>query len=290
MTELKNAILHLRLLFSIPLMVPFIMALAPHEGHSMLKGNWSLIGAMFFILHFFIYPASHGHNSYYDKDEGSIGGLVKPPRVSRTLLVLAVLLDLLGYLLSWKLVSIRFLTFGFIYSLISQLYSHPLFRLKKYPWISFFAVVFFQGAWITWAVRGELVDHFGINDYSLIALSSLGLAGPYPLSQIYQHSEDLKRGDQTLSLWLGEAGTWHWCRAFLGVTGIMSLAWIFLYQSLAYAGLFLILGLVHAIWMFQSHTYASQDDRYWNYHRVMSMNWSLALVGIVGWSAIAVRI
>ncbi len=42
---------------------------------------------------FFLYPASNAYNSYFDKDEKSIGGLKNPPPVRKELYYLALLFD-----------------------------------------------------------------------------------------------------------------------------------------------------------------------------------------------------
>ncbi len=60
--------------------------------------------------------------------------------------------------------------------------------------------------------------YIGINNFSIensvgvhvlipAALSSMMLWGNYPMTQVYQHEEDAKRGDYTLSLKLGIRGT-----------------------------------------------------------------------------------
>ncbi|NJK83733.1 MAG: ubiquinone biosynthesis protein UbiA, partial [Saprospiraceae bacterium] len=48
-------------------------------------------------------------------------------------------------------------------------------------------------------------------------LSSLMLLGSYPMTQIYQHEEDAKRGDTTLSLKLGILGTFHFTAITFGL-------------------------------------------------------------------------
>ncbi|MEJ7660328.1 MAG: UbiA family prenyltransferase [Hymenobacter sp.] len=51
-------------------------------GLSALRGPWSGARAagVFVVLHLLAYPASNGCNSYYDKDEDSIGGRKPRPR------------------------------------------------------------------------------------------------------------------------------------------------------------------------------------------------------------------
>ncbi|NJK83732.1 MAG: UbiA family prenyltransferase [Saprospiraceae bacterium] len=102
-------------------------------------------GTAFFLIHFFLYPASNAYNSYFDKDEKSIGGLKHPPKVSKELYTYALLFDFYAILgailfLNWQ-VGIMF----FIYGLASKAYSHPSIRLKKYPYISWLIAGFFQG-------------------------------------------------------------------------------------------------------------------------------------------------
>src|SRR5882672_6985578 len=56
---------------------------------------------VFIILHFLIYPASNGYNSYMDRDTESIGGIEHPPPPSRELYHLTIVMDLLAIGLSF---------------------------------------------------------------------------------------------------------------------------------------------------------------------------------------------
>ena len=51
------------------------------------------------------------------------------------------------------------------------------------------------------------------------ALSTLLIAAGYPLTQVYQHDEDARRGDMTLSRLLGLRGTF----AFSGAVALLTL-------------------------------------------------------------------
>lgn len=168
---------------------------------------WVLI-----ILHIFLYPASNGYNSYFDKDEKSIGGLRNPPPVKTGLYFLALLFDLIAIVLGFWKINGLFAIMLLIYGLISKAYSHPSVRLKKYPILGWFMAGSFQGFFTF------LMCYVGINNFSLenslninvlvsAVLTSLMLWGNYPMTQVYQHEEDAKRGDQTLSLKLGIRGT-----------------------------------------------------------------------------------
>jgi 4-hydroxybenzoate polyprenyltransferase len=205
-TNYKKALPLLRIPFSVYLMPVFWFGLSALRGP---MNGWRAVG-VFVVLHLLAYPASNGYNSYYDRDEGSIGGLKAPPKVSEELIHLVWLFDALAVLGAW-LLSPLFAGLVAVYLLISKAYSYQGIRLKKYPFLSTFVVVVFQGAFTF------LTTQVGIGASSaailestnlLLALvSSLFLCGSYPLTQVYQHQEDRQRGDQTLSLWLGLRGT-----------------------------------------------------------------------------------
>ena len=55
---------------------------------------------IFIILHLFLYPASQAYNSYYDNDCQSIGGIEKPPKITREVLLTSYLFDFLAISLS----------------------------------------------------------------------------------------------------------------------------------------------------------------------------------------------
>ncbi len=171
--------------------------------------GWGRAAAVFGILHLLVYPASNGYNSFYDKDEGSIGGLKAPPKVTPELLHLVWLFDILALgaslLLGWP-----FAVLVLVYLLVSKAYSYEGIRLKKYPLVSTVVVVVFQGAFtflMTQIGVGTTTSYLTEPTNLLLAfVSTLFLCGSYPLTQIYQHQEDAQRGDRTLSLRLGIRG------------------------------------------------------------------------------------
>ena len=202
----RSALIHLRLPFSIFLLPVFLFALSQVPEINVYK-----VWFAFLAWHFFVYPASNAYNSYFDKDEGSIALIEKPPPVDRSLYYFSFFLDTIAMLLA-SMVSIEFLIAVIIYGVISKLYSHTLTRLKRYPFISFFIVFIFQGAFIYWtsyaAVSG-LSLLYGWNTNFIVAglICSCLIGANYPLTQIYQHEEDSKRGDTTLSMKLGIQGS-----------------------------------------------------------------------------------
>lgn len=204
--KFSPSLIHLRWLFSFFLMPVFGLALAFSK-----EIDWQNTAIAFFALHLCIYPASNGYNSYYDKDEKEVALIKAPPPIDKQLLNASNFLDLIGWALAWW-VSPLFFIGVVIYSLISRAYSHPKVRLKKYPFISFLTIAIFQGAWIyalsDHAISGlELDWQYLIDHAEILLFCSLIIGAGYPLTQIYQHEEDAKRGDLTLSRVLGIRGT-----------------------------------------------------------------------------------
>lgn len=178
---------------------------------------------VFLALHLFLYPSSNGYNSYFDKDEESIGGLKHPPKVTSDLYWLShgflAIAIALGLMISWSFASMLM-----IYALVSMAYSHPSVRIKKFPWASWFIAGLFQG-YFTFATAYAGLSDLGwdvlLKPHVAIPglLTSLMLWGNYPLTQVYQHGEDSRRGDRTLSLLLGIKGTFVFSAILFSLTG-----------------------------------------------------------------------
>src|SRR5688572_5152859 len=124
---LKSTVQLLRFPFSLFLMPVYLFALS--QVPSIDPFNSVLV---FIILHFFVYPASNGFNSYMDRDTGPIGGIENPLPATRQLLVIATIMDLIAIFLSMFISW--FFTIGLsIYILASRAYSARSIRIKKYP-------------------------------------------------------------------------------------------------------------------------------------------------------------
>ena len=171
--------------------------------------GWDALLA-FLSLHLFAYPASNAFNSYYDKDEESIGGLEAPPPVEPELLWSSLVLDAIALVLAY-LVNWEFALALLIYGLVSKAYSHPAVRLKKRPFIGWLTVGAFQGAFTCFMAYAAVQDMSWLELpawlWAPALLSSILLLGSYPMTQIYQHGEDRRRGDITISILLGIKGT-----------------------------------------------------------------------------------
>ena len=206
-TNWKNAWTLMRIPFSLFLMPVFWLSLAvlPQEDWS---GSSTVL--VFFVLHFLLYPASNGYNSLIDKDEGPVGGLEAPPKTNIQLQILVIVFDLLAIIISF----VHGIIFGYfvaIYWIVSKAYSNPQIRLKKFPMLSWLVVALFQGGWtvlMVWSgVLSELPDFEKFSTWIWPLAATILLSGSYPMTQIYQHDEDTRRGDHTISSKLGIRGT-----------------------------------------------------------------------------------
>jgi 4-hydroxybenzoate polyprenyltransferase len=141
-------------------------------------------------------------NSAYDKDEGDIAYLRRPPPPPRHLASFSLGLMGVGQVLALWLPP----AFRVVYALcflLSILYSVPPARLKAvagFDWIinmwGFGTLTPFAG----WTATGMPVS--GGRGLALLAFCPL-FAALYPLTQLYQLEEDLRRGDRTLACVLG---------------------------------------------------------------------------------------
>jgi 1,4-dihydroxy-2-naphthoate octaprenyltransferase len=261
------------------LRIPFSFFLSPIYLFALAQVpdiNWDKAILIFFILHFLIYPASNGYNSYMDRDTGSIGGLEKPPPPSGQLFWVTVILDSAGLLLS-LLIGPLFTLVMLCYIGASKAYSYRGIRLKKFPYLGYLIVIIFQGAATFWLV------YYGSNNeqglfvpWKGMVICALLVGGFYPLTQIYQHKQDIEDGVSTISYKLGYNGTFIFC-AF-----VYLLAWVFMAQffiqkrqgnQLLMVGIFFIPVIVYFIRWFVR---VSKSYEAANFRNTMKMNWLAA--------------
>lgn len=168
--------------------------------------NWRNAVLSFFILHLLVYPASNGYNSYMDRDETPIGGLASPLQPTKQLFYVTVLMDVAAVLLSLFL-SPLFAAGVLLYILASRAYSYRGIRLKKHPLLGFLTVFIFQGALVYFITYNAVNTSATTPSWTALLLASLLIGALYPLTQIYQHKEDLRDSVQTISYMLGKRGT-----------------------------------------------------------------------------------
>lgn len=261
------------------LRIPFSFFLSPIYFFALAQVpniNWVHALLVFVIIHFLIYPASNGYNSYMDRDTESIGGLEKPPPPSQELFSLTIVLDSIGILLSLVIGPVFTLVMLF-YIGASKAYSYRRIRLKKYPYLGYLVVILFQGAVTFWLVYyGSSVDKNIWVPWQGLVICSLLVGGFYPLTQIYQHKQDVEDGVETISYKLGYTGTFIFC------TVVYLLAWVFMAQffitnrqgyQLLMVGIFFIPVLVYFIGWFVK---VQKDSKQANFRNTMKMNWLAA--------------
>ena len=232
---------HLRITFSFNLLPIFLFTLAITPQSI----NWMDALVLFFCWHFFIYPASNGFNSYFDKDKESIAGIKYPPKVTKELYYFSIALDGIGILLA-LCIHLTTAISMLIYGLISKAYSHPSIRLKKRPIVSWIIVSVFQGYFVFlvtyWAIHDLPISRLTTSMIQIPALlTTMMLMSAYPITQVYQHKEDRERGDFTLSLRLGVLGTFHFTALGFVITALGYVSYFFYYHDSQTMLLYLIL-------------------------------------------------
>jgi 1,4-dihydroxy-2-naphthoate octaprenyltransferase len=271
----RSTWLHLRIPFSFFLLPVFLFAWSISPQPELWR-----VALVFVILHFLLYPASNGYNSYYDKDEDSIGGLEKPPPVSKELLYMSLLLDavalLLGIWLGWW-----FVLGLFIYGGVSKAYSDERIRLKKYPLISWVIAGFFQGAF-TFVMAYQAMNDSTLPEavQPVVAmaawLTTFILMGSYPMTQVYQHAEDARRGDLTLSRFLGIKGTFIFTALVFSTAVAAYYLYFASYFKVQHFVMYLVClspGLVFFLWWFAR---VLQSESAVNFRNTMRLNFLTA--------------
>ena len=261
------------------LRIPFSVFLSPLYFFSLSQVpdiNWGKAVLIFFILHLLIYPASNGYNSYMDRDTESIGGLENPPLPSRQLFLITIVLDSAAILLSF-LISPLFAGVALLYIGASKAYSYRGIRLKKYPVIGYLTVIIFQGA-LTFALvyAGSNADTTLWVPWQGMVICALLIGGFYPLTQIYQHKQDLADGVPTISYKLGYTGTFVFCAL------VYALAWSFMAQFFIHIKeinkllVISILFLPVIVYFINWFLLVRKNNAAANFKNTMTMNWIAA--------------
>jgi 4-hydroxybenzoate polyprenyltransferase len=143
-------------------------------------------------------------NSAFDRDEGDVAYLRRPPPPPPGLFAFGLGLMVLGLVLAAVLLPLRFALLYTACLTMSVLYSVPPVRLKSVAgadWVinlvGFGALTPLAG----WASTGVPLTRWGL----LLAIGFGALfAALYPLTQLYQFDEDSRRGDRTFALAAGK--------------------------------------------------------------------------------------
>ncbi len=141
-------------------------------------------------------------NSAFDRDEGDVAYLRRPPVPPRHLAAFSLGLMAVGQILAFRLPVPYPMAYAVCF-ILSVAYSVPPLRLKAVAgadWIinmwGFGTLTPFAG----WTATGLPID--AARALVLLAFCPL-FAALYPLTQLYQLEEDTRRGDRTLACVLG---------------------------------------------------------------------------------------
>lgn len=224
---MKSLLTHLRLHYQLVFLSPLFA-----WGFALGGGACSLRAALGFVaFHVFLYGGITAYNSYYDRDEGPVGGLLRPPPVTPALLGFSIAIQLVGLGLSllagWELAVL----YGVV-MLLSVAYSHPAFRWKARPLLSLLVVALGQGGIgfrAGWLCSGTPPPALWSSVDGLLGLAAAVLltTGFYPLSQLYQLDEDRQRGDFTFAVVYGPALSFRLALTCLA-SGGACIAWVVL--------------------------------------------------------------
>lgn len=219
MRTLLPLLVHLRLHYQLVFLSPlFAWGFALGGGHFSARAGWG-----FLAFHVFLYGGITAYNSFYDRDEGPVGGLREPPPVTQPLLAFSLAIQLIGLVISALVALELALLYGLV-MVLSVAYSHPRFRWKARPLLSLVVVGLGQGGigfgagWLCAATPPLpiLSSHEGLLGLAAAVLLTMGF---YPLSQLYQIEEDRKRGDLTFSVVYGPQASFKFALACLVLGG-----------------------------------------------------------------------
>lgn len=198
----------------------FLIHLRPHYQLLVLPGGYLLGGlyaqtidfnrflTQFIVVHLLLNGGVTAYNSYFDDDDGPIGGLAQPPKMTRWMLPASMVLQVLG--LGWA-AQTEVPLFLALYGgtmVLSVLYSTHGIRWKGRPLLSFLAVGIGTGTNTYW--MGYLAASGDHGLPARVVAGGLATAGLllslYPVSQVFQLEEDRRRGDRTFAAAFGLAG------------------------------------------------------------------------------------
>jgi 4-hydroxybenzoate polyprenyltransferase len=141
-------------------------------------------------------------NSAFDRDEGDVAYLRRPPVPPRHLAAFSVGLMAAGQIVALRLGQAYAIAYAICF-VLSLAYSVPPLRLKAVAGADWVINMWGFGTltpYAGWAATGLPIDP--ARRLVLLAFCPL-FAALYPLTQLYQLEEDTRRGDRTLACLLG---------------------------------------------------------------------------------------
>lgn len=160
----------------------------------------------FLNVHLLLLGGATVYNSFWDKDEGPIGGLKNPPPLALWTHPVSFIVQFIGLLIAY-LAGTQLGAVYLVSMLLFWLYSTPHARWKGHPHRSLLVVGLGNGInlfLLGYLAAGKMpprLEVFGASIGVALVLVSL-----YPISQLYQMAEDARRGDRTFALRYGLHG------------------------------------------------------------------------------------
>lgn len=260
----------------------FIVHLRWHYQLGILSGGFLLGGVLsvsivwqdyllqFLNVHLLLFGGATAYNSFWDNDKGPIGGLKKPPQMSRWMHPASLILLFVGLILAFNS-GVLFVFFYLISITLFWLYSTPAFRWKGSPIKSLFAIGISTGAipvLLGYLATGNKVL------YGDIVLPTVGVMlivlSLYPVSQVYQISEDIERGDQTFAVKYGFSTVLIFF-LFAFEVGILLVSLSIIQIYLVSGSIFLLLGT--AVWVLV-YLRLKRFGTGLSYHQIMQIKYS----------------
>jgi len=208
------------------LRLPFQLLLSPIFLWGVLLAGGTLnltLLVSYLAFHLFGYAGGTALNSYYDRDEGPVGGLAHPPRNPPHLLEFSLVWQAIGLVLALS-VNLTVAAIYFVMFWMSLAYSHPRVRLKGKPIAALVTVMLGQGIlpfYAGWATaQGNLANGLGWVALLGAVSGTLITGGMYPLTQTYQLDADARRGDLTAARALGVDNSFRLALGCVAVGGL----------------------------------------------------------------------
>lgn len=210
--------------------------------------NWGSYLLQFFNVHLLLFGGATAYNSYWDKDEGPIGGLKNPPPMSRWMWMMSILMQAIGLLIAIPAGN-AFVGIYVLSMLLFWLYSTPHARWKGEPIKSLVAIGISTGT------NSFLMGYLSAGMHALtipVICAAVGVAlvvlSLYPISQVYQLDDDMKRGDQTFAIKYGFTGVFNFfVVSFAGGIILISVALLLKHVILSIG--FLLVGFAAGYWV-----------------------------------------
>lgn len=202
--ELLHFVIHLRLHYQ------FLILSGGYwmSGLFITKLDWLVFLQQFLVVHVLLFGGATAFNSFWDKDEGPIGGLKNPPKMTQWMRWVS-----LGFMFSgFVLITQQPLIYWVLYAISLFLfwaYSTPILRWKGHPILSVFVIAVSTGSngFLLGRIAGDArFEALGFLDWVAAVGVALMLTSFYPISQVFQMEEDQRRGDQTFAMRYGVRG------------------------------------------------------------------------------------